>query len=314
MTAPDLLSAAAAGFLSFISPCVLPLVPAYLSFISGSTVSELRTGGSRLKVFAASLAFSGGFTTAFTILGIVFSGAARLVGGASIWLGTVGGIVVAILGFNMIFDFFRFLDRDSRLITRFTGKSFRSPAGAFLLGIAFAAGWSPCIGPILASILLFAGKEGKALHAAVLLLAYSTGFALPFLAAGLFFDRLKPLMTLLARKGRTIRIVSGIVLATLGAAMAMGSLGSISSLAYRLGHLLRLFVDTHGTLSRLAGSLIWAASAFLAALPALPPRRLRLSALRLATVLACSILVILDATGMMSTLGLLASWLGFSGI
>ena len=109
MTAPDLLSAAAAGFLSFISPCVLPLVPAYLSFISGSTVSELRTGGSRLKVFAASLAFSGGFTTAFTILGIVFSGAARLVGGASIWLGTVGGIVVAILGFNMIFDFFRFL-------------------------------------------------------------------------------------------------------------------------------------------------------------------------------------------------------------
>ena len=314
MTTPGILSALLAGLLSFISPCVLPLIPAYLSFISGSTASELRSGGSRRKVFMSSLAFSGGFTTAFTVLGIVFSGAARLVGSASVWLGTAGGLVVVILGLNVIFDFLRFLDRDSRLIARLSGSRTPGSLGAFLLGLAFAAGWSPCIGPILASILLYAGREGKILSAAALLLAYSIGFALPFLASGLFFDRLKPLMALVSRNGRNVRIVSGIVLVALGAAMAAGSLGSLSSFAYSLGRELRKFVDVHAGLSRLAGALAWTAMAALAALPALPPRRLRLPKARLGLALACAVLALLEAAGLFSILGIVAAWLGFSGI
>jgi cytochrome c-type biogenesis protein len=314
MTLPGILGAALAGFLSFISPCVLPLIPAYLSFISGSTALELRSGSSKKKVFASSLAFAGGFTAAFTVLGIVFSGAARLLGGASIWLGTIGGIVVIFLGLNMVFDFLSFLDRDSRLIARFTGGKTHGPAGAFFLGLAFAAGWSPCIGPILASILLYAGREGNALRAALLLLAYSAGFALPFLAAGLFFDRLKPLMAFLARKGGTVRIVSGIILVALGGVMAAGSLGSLTSLAYRLGDGLRSFVEDRAGVSTLVGVLVWTVLAAFVALPALPPRRARLSALRLGIIIVALVLAVMEATGLVSTLGFVASWLGFSGI
>ena len=314
MTAPGLPSAALAGLLSFISPCVLPLLPAYLSFISGATSAELSAGGSRKKVFAASLAFSLGFTAAFTFLGIIFSGAARLAGGSMVWIGFAGGVIVVLLGINLILDLFGFLNIDSRLILKFTGRKVAGPAGAFLLGLAFAAGWSPCIGPILASILLFAGKEGNAAKATLLLLAYSGGFALPFLASGLFFERLKPFLSFFSRHGKTVRIVSGIVLVVFGAAMAAGSLGSISASAYRLGHGLAYFVDAEQGLSKLAGVLLWTGAGVLGAAPALSRRRLRLSIPRAVFILLCASAAILEAAGIFSTLGLMASWLGFSGI
>jgi cytochrome c-type biogenesis protein len=315
MTVPGLASAVLAGFLSFISPCVLPLIPAYLSFISGSTAAELSAGGAKKrKVFRTSLAFVCGFTAAFTVLGVVLSGAARLAGEALVWIGVVGGVLVVLLGLNLMFNFLRFLDGDSRLIARFSGKKTTSLAGAFLLGLAFAAGWSPCIGPILASILLFAAKEGNVLRAALLLLAYSSGFALPFLAAGLFFDRLKPLIAFFSRNGKTVRIVSGTVLVVLGVAMAAGSLGSISAFAYRLGWGLQSFVDARGGIARLIGALIWIAAGALAAAPALPPRRSRLSGPRLAFMAVCALFAALEAAGFFSSLGLVAAWLGFTGI
>jgi cytochrome c-type biogenesis protein len=129
-------------------------------------------------------------------LGVVFSGSAMFVDGnkASQYIGVIGGIVVIILGTNMLLDFLGFLNADSRIIAKLSGTKTKGLTGSFLLGLAFAAGWSPCIGPILASILLMASREGSIGNAAFLLLSYSLGFALPFLASGLFFEKLKPLL------------------------------------------------------------------------------------------------------------------------
>ena len=314
MSQPGILSALLAGFLSFLSPCVLPLVPAYLSFISGSTALELAEGKARGRIFLRSLAFSGGFTVAFTVLGIVFSGGAMFVGqsAAAQWIGIAGGIIVVFLGLNMILDFLKILSRDTRLLGKFTGLKIKGAPGAFVLGLAFAAGWSPCIGPILASILLLAARQGNAARAAMLLVAYSAGFALPFLASGLFFDRLKPVMDFLKRKGRTIRIISGAVLVAFGLAMALGSLGSLSALASRAGYGLLDFLETNTILARYIGIVIWLSVAATAALPALLQKR-KFTRWNKVFVTAGIAAAALESLGLISFLGLIARWFTFSG-
>ena len=324
MNLPGILSAGLAGLLSFISPCVLPLIPAYLSFISGATVAELGSGRARSRVFIRSLAFSAGFTLAFTILGIVFSGGAMFVGSgqASLYVGIVGGILVILLGLNLIFDFVKFLNFDARFMAKFSGKKNSGIPGAILLGFAFAAGWSPCIGPILGSILLYAGREGNIPRAALLLLSYSMGLALPFLATGLFFDRLKPLLAFLAKRGKEVRLISGIILIIFGIAMAAGSLGSVSALAARAGYGLEAFVEANPLTARIIGVALWALTgAALAAFYALALRRARKSGSRLGAMgfvaaglsLAGFALAAAEAAGVFSTFTTLVGWLTFAG-
>ena len=324
MNLPGIFSAGLAGLLSFISPCVLPLIPAYLSFISGASVAELGSGKARSRVFARSLAFSAGFTLAFTILGIVFSGGAMFVGRsqASLYVGIVGGILVILLGLNLIFDFIKFLNVDARFIAKFSGKKNSGIPGAILLGFAFAAGWSPCIGPILGSILLYAGREGNIPRAALLLLSYSMGLALPFLATGLFFDRLKPLLAFLAKRGKEVRFISGVVLIIFGIAMAAGSLGSVSALAARAGYGLEAFVATSPGTATIIGAALWVSiGATFATFYALALSRARKSGSRLAgpsfvaagLTLAGFALAIAEAAGIFSTLTILAGWLTFAG-
>jgi len=188
MNQPDFFAAFGAGLISFISPCVLPLLPAYLSLLSGLTVKQITENQKKSKLFIASLMFSLGFTLAFTAMGIIFSGGMGMIGGASSQtIGTISGVLIIILGCNIIFDFIKILQSDVRLIQKFSGKE-RGQVNAFLMGLAFAAGWSPCIGPILASILLMAAKKANMLSAALLLVAYSIGFAVPFVASALFFE------------------------------------------------------------------------------------------------------------------------------
>jgi cytochrome c-type biogenesis protein len=235
MSVPGLLPAALAGLLSFLSPCVIPLVPAYLSFISGASISTLSSKEARGRVFARSLFFAAGFTLAFVAFGIAFSGSAMFVGqgGGKRAVGIAGGILVALFGLNMIFDLIKPLDRDTRLLGRFTGKKSTGNLGALALGLAFAAGWSPCIGPILSSILIYASRQENLPKAAGLMLAYSAGFALPFLAAGLFFDRVRPILSFFSRHGKIVRTVSGGILIIFGAAMATGSLASLTAFLSR---------------------------------------------------------------------------------
>jgi cytochrome c-type biogenesis protein len=233
-----LAAALLAGLLSFLSPCVLPLIPAYLSMVSGYAVEDIRSGSGRWRTLGRSLAFSAGFTLLFCALGLAFSGAALLLGGLSRAITIASGCLIALLGLNMIFDFIKLLDRELKpQLGKARGRSGkrgyapRGYAGAFFLGLAFGAGWTPCVGPILASILLLASQEGNAARAGGLLAAYSAGLALPFLAAGLFLDRLTPIMTWLKRHGELVRITSGIILVALGAAMALGKLAVLSSIA-----------------------------------------------------------------------------------
>ena len=324
MNLPGILSAVLAGLLSFISPCVLPLIPAYLSFISGASVVELGSGKARPRVFARSLAFSAGFTLAFTILGIAFSGGAMFVGRgqASLYIGIAGGILVILLGLNLIFDFIKFLNIDARFIAKFSGKKTGGIPGAILLGFAFAAGWSPCIGPILGSILLFAGREGTIPRAALLLLSYSLGLALPFLATGLFFDRLKPLLAFLAKRGKEVRIVSGLVLIIFGIAMAAGSLGSVSALAARAGYRLEAMAEASPGAAQTIGAVLWASiGSVFAALFVRAARRATKNGVRLAasSFVAAALsfvgfaLAVAEAAGAFSTLPLIAGWLTFTG-
>ncbi len=161
------LVAFAAGLLSFLSPCIIPLIPSYLTFIGGTTFQELSTGRyGRTRVIARTLLFVLGFTLVFTALGIAMSGIGSFFGRTSRIVSYAAGAVIVLFGLNIIFDFWKLLDTERRLHLE------RRPAGWFgsiLVGMAFAAGWTPCVGPILASILFVAGTSGDVARGAFLL-------------------------------------------------------------------------------------------------------------------------------------------------
>lgn len=320
MSQPGVFSAVLAGLLSFLSPCVLPLVPAYISFISGASVAEPSSRKSRSAIFLRSLAFSAGFTAAFTILGIVFSGSAMFVGraGASRYIDIASGIIVVLLGLNTLFDFIKFLGADTRLIGKFTGKKATGPFGAFLLGLAFAAGWSPCIGPLLASILLFASREGNLARSVILLIAYSLGFAVPFLASGLFFDRLKPVIAFFRKHANGVRIVSGIVLILFGITMAAGNLNAISSLAARIGYGIEDFAAAKPGATHAIGIAVYLLIALAVLSPLFagrkkPRTRSRLSTIRISILALVAGLSVAELLGALSLVSGAAKWLTFTG-
>lgn len=329
---PALLLSLGAGLLSFLSPCVLPLIPAYLGYISGSSSGELASGSARGRVFWRSLAFVLGFSIVFVLLGLLFSGGQSLATGlAAAQEGGTGGIglnrgleigagvLIFLFGLNYIFDFAKFLNYEHRFHPAQGGKEgkkqsgFRALAGAFVLGLAFAFGWSPCVGPVLASILLLAAREGSLGRAAVLLISYSLGLALPFLAVGLFFDRAKPFLDWAKRHNRAIHIVSGIILALLGALMAFGQLGAVSGAASRLGFALRGVTADSPALPRIAGAVFWALLSLLCAFPALSGRKeWRRGRIVWTSIFGAAALA--EALGLFSSAAVLASWLTFSGI
>jgi cytochrome c-type biogenesis protein len=310
MSEVGVLAAAAAGLLSFLSPCVLPLIPAYLSMLSGYGLADIRSGSARLAVFKRTLAFVAGFALVFTVLGLVFSGASMLLGGLSRTITLVAGLLVVLLGLNMVFDFIKLLDLEARFHAVKAPKGY---VGAFLIGVAFAAGWSPCVGPVLASILLYAAQEGSVLRSALLLLAYSTGLALPFIAAGLFFDRLAPLMAWFKRHARGVRVASGILLMALGAFMALGRLSSLSPLASRAGEALRAASEASPAFVAGVSAGLWAlAAAAVLALPAVL-RRKGPGPLRAIVAAAFIAIALGDIVGLWCTARILAGWLSFQG-
>jgi len=219
----SLVTAFAAGIVSFLSPCVLPLVPGYMSFISGVSLDELRAADRQADARRAVLVNTGffilGFTIVFVLLGAAASSLGALLLDNQIWLQRVAGVVVVIFGLHLVgLIKIEWLYRDKRY---HGAVKPRGPMGALLLGLAFAAGWTPCIGPILAGILAMAATKSSLWQGVVLLAVYSAGLGIPFLLTGLAterfletFQRLRPFMGVIERVGGVMLIVVGVMIFT----------------------------------------------------------------------------------------------------
>lgn len=207
-----------AGILSFLSPCVLPLVPSYVSFITGISFKDLTVGADRKRIrqltITNSVAFIAGFSSVFIALGVSSSAIGKFLFEYSDLIRITGGILVIIFGF-FIAGFLKldFLLKDKKI--HLAGK----PAGyigTFIIGMTFAAGWSPCIGPILGTILVYAGSKGSAIYGLKLLAVYSLGLAVPFFISALAINMFLSYSSKLMRYMRVVMIISGLLLIVFG--------------------------------------------------------------------------------------------------
>jgi cytochrome c-type biogenesis protein len=227
----------AAGLLSVLSPCVLPLMPGYLSLISGISVEEMRQGSNdllmRRRVMRACFGFIIGFSAIFVLLGVGAVAAGQIVRswevhilGVGIGVAQIAGVVIILFGVHMMGVLpIRALYRDTRIQFRMNRHSFLS---AFLVGAGFALGWSPCIGPILATILTLAGSEETVLQGVVLLLIYSAGLAVPFLIAGWSIEYFFEAFQRVKHHFRKLEIGSGLVLVIVGFLLVTNQLSMLN--------------------------------------------------------------------------------------
>lgn len=226
-----------AGILSFLSPCVLPLVPSYVSFITGLSFEDLTSGINRKKVqfltITQSIAFILGFSAVFISLGASSSAIGRFLFDYQEWIRIIGGILVIIFGlFVAGFLKMDFLMRDRKF--HLSGK----PAGyigTFIVGMTFAAGWTPCIGPILGTILVYASSKASTVYGLKLLAVYSAGLALPFFLSSLAINSFLSYSKKMLRYMRVIMVISGILLILFGIMLLTNRIRELSGLFPDLG-------------------------------------------------------------------------------
>jgi len=213
--------AVSAGVISFTSPCCLPLIPSYLSYVTALPVAELGSRQARAVTLRASLLFVAGFTTVFTALGASFAfvGSALLANVPLIV--RIAGVGIILMGLGMLGVFkMPWLYREWRPIRRSNQRGLR---GAFPLGMAFAVGWVPCIGPVLATILATAASTQTAAWGAMLLALYSLGLGIPFIALGLGFQRMRGSVDWLRRHAHRVEQVAGALLVGVGVLFVSGA-------------------------------------------------------------------------------------------
>ncbi|WP_298975610.1 cytochrome c biogenesis protein CcdA [uncultured Roseobacter sp.] len=224
---PAMLVALFAGVISFLSPCVLPIVPPYLAYMSGVSIGEMsgETVARRRAVISA-LFFVLGLSTVFLILGFTASAFGAFFLQNQVLFAQVSGVVVIVFGLHFL-GLFRipFLDQEARLDA---GDQGGSSFGAYILGLAFAFGWTPCIGPQLGAILSLAASEASVSRGTLLLGIYAAGLGIPFLLAAMFMTRAVGLMNRLKRHMKTIERVMGSLLIAVGLAMVTGAFTTFS--------------------------------------------------------------------------------------
>jgi cytochrome c-type biogenesis protein len=219
----------AAGLLSFLSPCVLPLAPPYLTYLAGATIDEMTGDGGgtalRRRAFACAGLFVLGFSTVFVLLGATASVLGQVIRQHLDLLGTIAGLTIILMGLHFL-GLLRIglLYREAR----WTGPVASGGAGAYLMGLAFAFGWTPCIGPVLAAVLAVAGREESVGQGAALLAVYSAGLGVPFLLAAF---AMRPFLAFLKRfrahLGAVEKVMGGALVLT-GLAFLTGSMSDMS--------------------------------------------------------------------------------------
>jgi cytochrome c-type biogenesis protein len=224
-----LLVAFGAGMLSFLSPCVLPLVPAYVSMVSGLSAAEIESGERRniVPLLRGVLGFIAGFTVVFTILGAVASGLGHLLLDHQRGFDIGAGIVIAVLGVwltGVVTP--RLLQRERRFHPRPSRLGVWAPP---VMGMAFAFGWTPCVGPVLGAVLGLAASRGTLTSGLVLLVAYSLGLGVPFLATGLAFGHLTEVMARVRRRVGLLNAVAGVCLVIFGVILLTDNLHWLTS-------------------------------------------------------------------------------------
>ena len=230
-----------AGLVSFLSPCVLPVVPAYLTFVSGLTMDELSDGSAaaarRTAVLHAAL-FILGFLLVFMTLGASATAAGQALNRLLPAISRMGGVLVILLGI-LLLDWVRLppLARDLRLHLR-TKPS--GAAGSVVVGIVFGAGWTPCIGPILATILLYASMEATITRGTLLLAVYGLGLGVPFLVAAIGFNWFLTSLEALRSWARPIQKFAGILLVVIGVLLLTGEFAAVSASLADLGQWINL--------------------------------------------------------------------------
>ena len=224
------LTAFLAGIVSFLSPCVLPLVPGYISYVAGRSVGELRQEraiGRRFAVLGLSLAFVLGFSSVFVALGASASAIGSLFLSYRYEASYIAGAVIVVFGLHMMGILrFNWMNRDLRFMPQIPGGR---PFGAFLLGSAFAFGWTPCIGPLLGAVLTLSATTLGVSDGAILLSIYSMGLAIPFLLVAAFTGRFMESVAKVRRFAQPLQLAAGGMLVLVGVLMVTGYLFSFGT-------------------------------------------------------------------------------------
>lgn len=223
----SLFAALGAGFITFLSPCVLPLIPGYIAFMTGMSAAELTAEDRKTStILVPSLLFVLGFSIVFVALGASASAVGSFLKQYTDVLEKVAGVIIMLLGFFMLgiikapwlYGEARF---EMQKAKRFGGFA------ALLMGMAFAFGWSPCVGPVLGSILMVAANSAEVGRGALLLAVYSLGLGVPFVVVALLLGRVKPVLNWLNRHALVINRVAGVVLMALGLLILTGWIGPV---------------------------------------------------------------------------------------
>jgi len=223
--------AISAGFISFLSPCVLPLIPSYIAFITGISIEELSQEENlrqvRKKVIANSLMFILGFSLIFIALGASVTFVGTFLSGNIRWFEIIGGVLVIILGIHFTGIFrLKFLDREKKIHLK---KKPLGYLGTCLVGLAFGAGWTPCVGPILGAILTMAATTQNIFKGIVLLAFYSAGLGLPFFLSAIILHKFFEYFKTIRKYFKVIAVVGGMLLIIVGILLISGYFSSISA-------------------------------------------------------------------------------------
>ncbi|MDD3705762.1 MAG: cytochrome c biogenesis protein CcdA [Clostridiaceae bacterium] len=222
----SLILAFSAGLLSFLSPCVLPLVPAYITYITGSAIADLNTGKARLHAVYKSMGFVLGFSLIFIAMGASITSIGRLFSGNMDTFRKIGGTLIILFGIHItgLFKIKTFYYEKKLVPFEKLSKNISS----IFIGMAFAAGWTPCVGPILASILIYAGSMETITMGILLLTAYSLGLAIPFILTAYAIGSFSEYFRRISKHLSTISVISGIMLILMGILIFTNKFASLS--------------------------------------------------------------------------------------